>query len=106
MPKHSIVYRGRKTSISLEAPFWAALQKIASERGQPISKTVAFIREQQDSGNLSSAIRVFVFDYFLNGMNLSLPSAEAQSTEPKKTTDINRNETAATNAPRIDKQTA
>jgi predicted DNA-binding ribbon-helix-helix protein len=80
MTKHSIVYRGRRTSVSLEAPFWAALQKIASERRQPISKTVAFIREQYGSGNLSSAIRVFVLDYSFNAMNLSLPAAQAQPT--------------------------
>ncbi|MGA7433254.1 MAG: ribbon-helix-helix domain-containing protein [Xanthobacteraceae bacterium] len=68
--KHSIVFRGRKTSLSLEAPFWAALQKIASERRQTISDTVAVISEQQKSKNLSSAIRVFVLDYFLSAMNV------------------------------------
>jgi predicted DNA-binding ribbon-helix-helix protein len=76
MTKHSIVYRGRKTSISLEAPFWAALQKIAGDRRQPISKTVAFIRQHQKAGNLSSAIRVFVLDYFFSAT--SLPDARAQ----------------------------
>jgi predicted DNA-binding ribbon-helix-helix protein len=56
--KHSIVFRGRKTSVSLEAPFWAALQKIATERRWTISEAVAFISEQRESPNLSSAIRV------------------------------------------------
>jgi len=69
--RHSIVFRGRKTSVSLEAPFWAALQKIASERRQTISDTVAFISEQRESINLSSAVRVFVLDYFFNAMNAS-----------------------------------
>ena len=69
--KHSIVFRGRKTSVSLEAPFWAALQKIASERRQTISDTVAFIGEQRETINLSSAVRVFVLDHFLNAMNVS-----------------------------------
>ena len=75
--KHSIVFRGRKTSVSLEAPFWAALQKIASERRRTVSDTVAFISEQQKSRNLSSAVRVFVLDYFFNAMNVS---NETQST--------------------------
>ncbi len=69
--KHSIVFRGRKTSVSLEAPFWAALQKIASERRQTISGTVAFIGDQRETINLSSAVRVFVLDHFLNAMNVS-----------------------------------
>lgn len=69
--RHSIVFRGRKTSVSLEAPFWAALQKIASERRQTISDTVAFIGEQRETINLSSAVRVFVLDHFLNAMNVS-----------------------------------
>jgi predicted DNA-binding ribbon-helix-helix protein len=68
--KHSIVFRGRKTSLSLEAPFWAALQRIASERRQTISDTVAFISEQRKTRNLSSAVRVFVLDYFFKAMNV------------------------------------
>ena len=44
--RHSIVFRSQKTSVSLEAPFWTALQKIASERRQTISDTVAFISER------------------------------------------------------------
>jgi predicted DNA-binding ribbon-helix-helix protein len=69
--KHSIVFRGRKTSVSLEAPFWAALQKIASERRQTISDTVASISAERKTRNLSSAVRVFVLDYFFNAMNVS-----------------------------------
>ena len=69
--KHSIVFRGRKTSVTLEAPFWAALQKIASERRETISDTVAFIGEEREPINLSSAVRVFVLDYFFNAMNVS-----------------------------------
>ncbi|MGA7430386.1 MAG: ribbon-helix-helix domain-containing protein [Xanthobacteraceae bacterium] len=69
--RHSIVFRGRKTSVSLEAPFWAALQKIAGERRQTLSATVTFISEQRESINLSSAVRVFVLDHVLNAMNVS-----------------------------------
>jgi predicted DNA-binding ribbon-helix-helix protein len=82
--KHSIVVRGRKTSISLEAPFWAALQKIASERRQTISDTVAFIGEQQETRNLSSAVRVFVLDYFFNAMNASNDNQNAATQSPGK----------------------
>jgi predicted DNA-binding ribbon-helix-helix protein len=68
--KHSIVFRGRKTSLSLEAPFWVALRIIANERKQTLSETLVFISEQWQTTNLSSAARVFVLDYFLNAMNV------------------------------------
>jgi predicted DNA-binding ribbon-helix-helix protein len=82
--KRSIVLRGRKTSISLEEPFWAALQKIASERRWTISDAVAFISEQQESRNLSSAIRVFVLNYFFNAMNASNDNQNATTQSPGK----------------------
>ena len=82
--KRSIVLRGRKTSISLEEPFWAALQKIASERRWTISDAVAFISEQQESRNLSSAIRVFVLNYFFNAVNASNDNQNAATQSPGK----------------------
>jgi predicted DNA-binding ribbon-helix-helix protein len=82
--KRSIVLRGRKTSISLEEPFWVALQKIASERRWTISDAVAFISEQQESRNLSSAIRVFVLNYFFNAMNASNDNQNATTQSPGK----------------------
>ena len=80
--KHSIVFRGRKTSVNLEAPFWAALQKIASERRQTISETVGFISEQPKTRNLSSAVRVFVLNYFLNAMNASKDNQNPATQSP------------------------
>ena len=64
-------FHGRRTSVRLEGPFWAALQKIATECRQTISDTVAFISEQRKTRNLPSAARVFVLDYFFNAMNVS-----------------------------------
>jgi predicted DNA-binding ribbon-helix-helix protein len=58
--KRSIVIAGHKTSISLEDEFWNGLKAIAENRRRTLSGLVAEI-DQSRRGNLSSAIRVFVF---------------------------------------------
>ncbi|MDA5195094.1 ribbon-helix-helix domain-containing protein [Govanella unica] len=61
MKKHSVTVAGHRTSISLEAAFWDALQTIARTRGVSINRLIADIDEARSS-NLSSAIRVFVLE--------------------------------------------
>jgi predicted DNA-binding ribbon-helix-helix protein len=59
--KRSLDIAGHRTSVSLEAPFWAALADIAAERKQSLAALVAEIDRARSPGtNLSSAIRVFV----------------------------------------------
>lgn len=58
--KRSIVIDGHKTSVSLEDAFWNTLKDIARERNQTPSRLVASIDHERASGNLSSAIRLFV----------------------------------------------
>jgi len=62
--KRSIVIAGHKTSVSLEDVFWNSLKEIASERGMTLSDLVASIDTARSQGNLSSAIRLFVLDYY------------------------------------------
>jgi predicted DNA-binding ribbon-helix-helix protein len=59
--KHSVTLHGHRTSISLEAPFWAELRGIAQRKPMPINALVAEIDAARglDSG-LASAIRVYV----------------------------------------------
>lgn len=57
--KRSIVIDGHKTSVSLEAEFWQSLKQIAAKRGVRLNALVAEI-DRARSGNLSSALRVFV----------------------------------------------
>lgn len=59
--KRSVVIGGRKTSISLEDEFWQGLKAIARQRQRTLSALIGDI-DRQRRGNLSSAIRVFVFD--------------------------------------------
>ncbi|MDQ2082980.1 ribbon-helix-helix domain-containing protein [Xanthobacteraceae bacterium Astr-EGSB] len=62
--KRSIVIAGHKTSISLEYDFWTGLKEIARSRGMTLSEMAAFIDAERQTGNLSSAVRLFVLDHF------------------------------------------
>jgi predicted DNA-binding ribbon-helix-helix protein len=62
--KRSIVIAGHKTSVSLEDAFWKGLKDIAIERQITLSDLVATIDTDRRQGNLSSAIRLFVLDYY------------------------------------------
>ena len=55
---------GHKTSVSLEDAFWKALKEIAGGRDITLSELVAAIDSHRRHGNLSSAIRLFVLDFY------------------------------------------
>ena len=59
MAKYSIRIAGHPTSISVEPEFWAALGRIAAARGTTQAALIGEI-DRTRSGNLSSAIRLFV----------------------------------------------
>ena len=60
--KRSIVRNGQKTSVSLEKEFWEGLREIAATQKAKLSTVVGHIDQGRDGNNLSSAIRVFVFN--------------------------------------------
>ena len=62
--KRSIVIAGHKTSVSLEDAFWKGLKEIASRRDATLSELVASIDADRQHGNLSSALRLFVLDFY------------------------------------------
>ena len=66
--KRSIVAAGHKTSVSLEDAFWEGLKEIARGRNitLSLSELVAAIDSGRRQGNLSSAIRLFVLDFYRN----------------------------------------
>ncbi len=59
MVKRSVVIAGHRTSVSLEPAFWDALKAVAARRGVSLNRLIAEI-DAARTGNLSSAIRVFV----------------------------------------------
>jgi predicted DNA-binding ribbon-helix-helix protein len=62
--KRSIVLHGHKTSVSLEDQFWDALRDVARRERVTLSELVGKIDHNRSGRNLSSAIRVFILDYF------------------------------------------
>jgi predicted DNA-binding ribbon-helix-helix protein len=63
--KRSITIAGHRTSISLEQPFWEALGEIAGARRVSLAALIADIdRKRAADTNLSSAIRVFVLNWY------------------------------------------
>jgi len=74
--KRSIVIAGHKTSVSLEDAFWRGLKEIASGRNATLSDLVASIDSDRQHGNLSSALRLFVLNFYRN------PPAEVTDLRP------------------------
>lgn len=63
--KHSVLIAGHQTSVSLENAFWELLTQSAKERKMSINDLVSEIDDNR-SGNLSSAIRMYVLDVLTN----------------------------------------
>ena len=57
--KRSVDIAGHRTSESIEEPFWEALREIATTESVSINDLVTRI-DSERTGNLSSAIRVYV----------------------------------------------
>jgi predicted DNA-binding ribbon-helix-helix protein len=58
--------------VSLENEFWDGLREVARHKNLTVSALVATITSGRDRNNLSSALRVFVFNHFrtLGGQKL------------------------------------
>ena len=70
MKKRSISIRGHATSISLEDPFWFALQQIAHDRNLSVASLITEIDAHRKTG-LSSAIRVYILETLQEQLKLS-----------------------------------
>ena len=78
--KRSIVVGGHKTSVSLEEAFWNGMKEISGLRNMTLSELVGEIDSNRQQGNLSSAIRLFVLDYF---RTRAMPAATTPETRPQ-----------------------
>ena len=75
--KHSFSIAGHKTSISLEAPFWDALKEAAASEGLSLAALIKRIDGERGGAGLSSAVRVWVLDYFRNKTMISGPASRS-----------------------------
>ena len=62
--KRSIELNGHKTSVSLEDEFWNGLRTIVEAQQSSLAVVLQSIDAERGTANLSSAIRVFVLNYF------------------------------------------
>lgn len=63
--KRSLTIRGHRTSVSLEAAFWAAFREIAEAEGKALNALAAEIDAGRSEGtNLASAIRLHVLAWW------------------------------------------
>ena len=62
--KRSVKLDGRRTSVSIENEFWDGLREIAGGQRLSISELVNQIARNRDNINLSSSIRLYVFNHF------------------------------------------
>jgi predicted DNA-binding ribbon-helix-helix protein len=60
--KRSLTIAGHRTSLSLEQEFWDALQVAAKTRNVTVAARVGEIDAGRGEHNLSSAIRVWLFN--------------------------------------------
>jgi predicted DNA-binding ribbon-helix-helix protein len=73
--KRSIVVAGHKTSVSLEEAFWNSMKEISSSRDMTLSDLVSEIDQGRKQGNLSSAIRLYVLDYYRSRASGTAPAS-------------------------------
>jgi predicted DNA-binding ribbon-helix-helix protein len=62
--KRSVVIDGHNTSVSVEDAFWGSLKKIAARRRLTMSALLTAIDSDRHYSNLSSAIRLFVLNFY------------------------------------------
>ena len=67
--KRSVIIAGHETSVSLEDAFWNSLKNIADERQMTLSDLVAAINSQRQHNNLSSALRLYVLNFYCANPN-------------------------------------
>ena len=62
--KRALVIAGSKKSISLEPVVWKSLKEIAAYQGTTLLALLATIDSNRNGGNLSSAARLFILNFY------------------------------------------
>jgi predicted DNA-binding ribbon-helix-helix protein len=77
-----VVLAGHKTSVSLEDAFWRSLKEIAAYQHVTLSALLVSIDSGRDHGNLSSAIRLFVLNFYRDQLEGREQSERVQAMRP------------------------
>jgi len=81
--KRTITIDNHKTSVTLEDEFWSGLREVARRKNATLRSLVTQIDDARGRNNLSSAIRVFVLNYYRAHAHL------VDNLEYKATSDLN-----------------
>lgn len=84
--KRSFSIKGHRTSVSLEEPFWDALREVAQQKNLPIAKLVETIDASRGNTGLSTALRIYLFDYFKSGKHLERSNVSRSALETARGT--------------------
>jgi len=60
----NVVVAGHRTSVRLEPLMWDSLQEIAMEQGMNVNQLVTQIKRSAGRSSLTSAIRVYIVDFY------------------------------------------
>lgn len=66
---------GRRTSIKLEADMWEALFEICENSGRNLHDICTEVHQRRGSSNFTSAMRLFILDYYRAGFGAWRPVA-------------------------------
>ena len=78
--KRSIVLGGHKTSVSLENEFWDGLHYIAEMEKTKLAALLQKIDADRHNANLSSAIRIYVLNYYQTQSTAEKSTAQGRRT--------------------------
>jgi predicted DNA-binding ribbon-helix-helix protein len=62
--RRTVIVAGQKTSVTLEHAFWRGLKEVAAWRDMSLSDLIASIDTEPHDGDLSSAIRLVVLNFY------------------------------------------
>ena len=60
----NVYVNDQRTSLRLEPSFWDALEDIARRKNTALNTVISDIANQRGDGSLTSAVRVYVLDYY------------------------------------------
>lgn len=67
--KRSVRIGAHNTSFTVEEEFWRGLKEISLVKQLPLANLLADIDRNREHANFSSAVRLFVLDYYVNLAN-------------------------------------
>ena len=79
-----VIISGRRTSVRLEPVMWEAVHDIAARQGRSIGELLTEIERDRPARNLTSAIRVYVVEYYRGMARAALRRAADRSGHGKQ----------------------